>query len=207
MPKLLGSLAPDALLSIKHVEKAQWLPYNSPRGSVGGRGSLLNAAPYAANMLQSWGFVRGTAVLLSQEPFGSHKVTEQMMFQPKSKKKSRWAFGSCWSDALLCSSKTPQRDCVCLYTQPDHAAIKCVKKEGSELRERQTFLSGQLYFSKTSSYISVAPSVTSMMAWLHTLPRPVRLNCKKTGKGASETQRTEADMNSETVQRWNSVVY
>lgn len=103
---------------------------------------------------------------------------------------TRATFPSRWSEVLFSSKKIPQRNCVCLYRQPGYAGVKVFKKEDSELRERQTFLSGQLYFSKTSSYISVAPSVTSIIAWLHTLPRPVRLNCKKTVKGVSEKQIT-----------------
>lgn len=61
-------------------------------------------------------------------------------------------------------------------------------------KEIHTFLSGQLYFSKTSSYILVAPSVTSIMAWLHTLPRPVRLNCIKTENTCRHTIETKSDL-------------
>lgn len=54
-----------------------------------------------------------------------------------------------------------------------------------------TFLSGQLYLAKIASYVSTAPSVTSIMAWLHSLPLPVSLNWKE-----KETERELTEMNS-----------
>lgn len=37
-PDLHGSLPPDALLSIKHIESTEWLPYSSPEGVRGPSG-------------------------------------------------------------------------------------------------------------------------------------------------------------------------
>ena len=42
-----------------------------------------------------------------------------------------------------------------------------------KLDNRLTLRSGQLYFLKMSSYVSGAPSVMSIMARLHRVPRPV----------------------------------
>lgn len=143
-------------------------------------------------MLQSCYFVRGHSGSFIAEPLGSQKVTQQTHLLLV-----RRAF-------LL--PKTPPAD-LCL---PQYAEFKNLGggggEEGLELRERQTFLSGQLYFSKTSSYICVAPSVTSIIAWLHKLPRPVRLNCKKTGKGESETQTTAERMPTLTRRLSNAVI-
>lgn len=38
LPDLHGSLPPDALLSIKHIESTEWLPYSSPEGVCGQSG-------------------------------------------------------------------------------------------------------------------------------------------------------------------------
>lgn len=51
IPNPHGSLAPDALLSIKRIENTEWLPYSSPEGVYRGRGSLPNTALYPANTL------------------------------------------------------------------------------------------------------------------------------------------------------------
>lgn len=62
-----------------------------------------------------------------------------------------------------------------------------------------TFLSGQLYLAKIASYVSTAPSVTSIMAWLHSLPLPVSLNWKE--------KETERELTAQLPLIWKKGLY
>lgn len=127
MTNLHGSLAPDALLSMKHIENTEWLPYSEPEGIWWGMGvpcqilpctlpNTANTHMLDRNEQKPWSccfycFVSGTAVHFISTAFRSYKGRLTKDFKPivDSRKKSgeRTAVGgrrpeTLWLSCLHC---------------------------------------------------------------------------------------------------------
>lgn len=143
MPNLHGSLAPDALLSMKHIENSEWLPYSGPEGVCGGDGVpcqiLPCTLPNAANthMLDRteqkplsccfYCFVSGTAVHFISIAFKSHK--ERLTKDLKPIVESRKKCGESLRDWAACTVQTLPSKAVyfpCFIPLGGNTALLCV---------------------------------------------------------------------------------